>query len=97
MKKRITIISLILSIFLLLGCNSQEKQEEVNLINDNEIALNYLTIKSGIGNYIAQTSFSENETGEINKNSYDDTIRALESLNIIIKMIKIFHQKLKMN
>ena len=72
MKKRITIISLILSIFLLVGCNSNNQSED-----KVEIASNYLNIKTSIGNYVFKTSSLEHQEGIINKHTYNVIIDAL--------------------
>lgn len=92
MKKRITIItSLILSIFLLVGCNSNNNQSD----NKAEIASNYLKVKTAIGNYAAETNFSQIDTGIINKDTYNIIIRALESLNAIIENDKNIDQGMR--
>lgn len=92
MKKRITIItSLILSIFLLVGCNSNNNQSE----DKAEIASNYLNIKTAIGNYVFKTSSSELKEGVINKNTYNVIIDALESLNSIIENDKNIEQEMR--
>lgn len=92
MKKRITIItSLILSIFLLVGCNSNNNQSE----DKAEIASNYLKVKIAIGNYVFETSSSESKEGIINKDTYNVIIRALESLNKIIENDKNIDQEMR--
>lgn len=92
MKKRITIItSLILSIFLLVGCNSNNNQSE----DKAEIASNYLKVKIAIGNYVFETSSSESKEGIINKDTYNVIIRALESLNSIIENDKNIEQEMR--
>ena len=90
MKKRITIISLILSIFLLVGCNSNNQSED-----KVEIASNYLNIKTSIGNYVFKTSSLEHQEGIINKHTYNVIIDALESLNAIIENDKNIDQEMR--
>lgn len=83
MKKLVLGLFLCLSIFFI-GCsNKVEKEEEA--LSKNEIAQNYLTIKGMTGNFIATTSFDDNETGNISVKSYNDAIRSLESLNVLIE------------